>query len=145
MPIVGGRDLQPLPTAKEFGMHSIPPSLRDVCLLSCPSRNIDTLIVDVYPVLDTPSKQVIWQFIYQLLTYEEQEHCQQKIARFLGYKSLAGERPEGSWACMSWLALFLRKEKPSRLFTCVEIHGLLGVFGPFRGGGFVSERDRVGH
>ncbi|NXP54505.1 GRD2I protein, partial [Heliornis fulica] len=53
-------------------------------------RNIDTLIVDVYPVLDTPAKQVIWQFIYQLLTYEEQEHCQQKIARFLGYKSLAG-------------------------------------------------------
>ncbi|NXA04017.1 GRD2I protein, partial [Sapayoa aenigma] len=53
-------------------------------------RNIDTLIVDVYPVLDTPAKQVIWQFIYQLLTYEEQEHCQQKIDRFLGYKSLAG-------------------------------------------------------
>ncbi|NWW87882.1 GRD2I protein, partial [Rhynochetos jubatus] len=52
-------------------------------------RNIDTLIVDVYPVLDTPAKQVIWQFVYQLLTYEEQEHCQQKIARFLGYKSLA--------------------------------------------------------
>ncbi|XP_074867348.1 delphilin isoform X2 [Carettochelys insculpta] len=55
-------------------------------------RNIDTLIVDVYPVLDTPAKQVIWQFIYQLLTYEEQEHCQQKISRFLGYKSVAGER-----------------------------------------------------
>ncbi|XP_062999489.1 delphilin [Elgaria multicarinata webbii] len=54
-------------------------------------RNIDTLIVDVYPVLDTPSKQVIWQFIYQLLTYEEQEHCRQKIARFLGYKSAAAE------------------------------------------------------
>ncbi|XP_062444139.1 delphilin isoform X1 [Rhea pennata] len=50
-------------------------------------RNIDTLIVDVYPVLDTPAKQVIWQFIYQLLTYEEQEHCQQKIARFLGYNA----------------------------------------------------------
>ncbi|XP_061849370.1 delphilin isoform X1 [Colius striatus] len=57
-------------------------------------RNIDTLIVDVYPVLDTPAKQVIWQFIYQLLTYEEQEHCQQKIARFLGYKALrAGPTP----------------------------------------------------
>lgn len=55
-------------------------------------RTIDTLIVDVFPVLDTPAKQVLWQFIYQLLTYEEQEHCQQKIARFLGYKSLAGER-----------------------------------------------------
>lgn len=59
-------------------------------LLFC--RNIDTLIVDVYPVLDTPAKQVLWQFIYQLLTYEEQEHCQQKIDRFLGYKALAGER-----------------------------------------------------
>ncbi|KAL8174912.1 UNVERIFIED_CONTAM: hypothetical protein K2H54_005557 [Gekko kuhli] len=61
-------------------------------------RNIDTLIVDIYPVLDTPSKQVIWQFIYQLLTYEEQEHCQQKIARFLGYKSVAGELPASAAA-----------------------------------------------
>uniref|UniRef100_A0A3Q3J9W5 PDZ domain-containing protein n=1 Tax=Monopterus albus TaxID=43700 RepID=A0A3Q3J9W5_MONAL len=49
-------------------------------------RNVDTLIVDVFPVLDTPAKQVIWQFVYQLLTYEEQEHCQSKISRFLGYK-----------------------------------------------------------
>uniref|UniRef100_A0A673MDP4 Glutamate receptor, ionotropic, delta 2 (Grid2) interacting protein, a n=1 Tax=Sinocyclocheilus rhinocerous TaxID=307959 RepID=A0A673MDP4_9TELE len=49
-------------------------------------RNVDTLIVDIFPVLDTPAKQVIWQFIYQLLTYEEQEHCQNKISRFLGYK-----------------------------------------------------------
>ncbi|GCB76766.1 hypothetical protein scyTo_0015547, partial [Scyliorhinus torazame] len=56
--------------------------------------NIDTLIVDIYPVLDTPAKQVIWQFIYQLLTYEEQEHCHQKIARFLGYKA-AAESGEG--------------------------------------------------
>ncbi|NXO20130.1 GRD2I protein, partial [Cisticola juncidis] len=54
-------------------------------------RNIDTLIVDVYPVLDTPAKQVLWQFIFQLLSYEEQEHCQQKIDRFLGYKASAGE------------------------------------------------------
>uniref|UniRef100_A0A672YGY2 Glutamate receptor, ionotropic, delta 2 (Grid2) interacting protein, a n=1 Tax=Sphaeramia orbicularis TaxID=375764 RepID=A0A672YGY2_9TELE len=50
-------------------------------------RNVDTLIVDVFPVLDTPAKQVIWQFVYQLLTYEEQEHCQSKISRFLGYKA----------------------------------------------------------
>ncbi|XP_061605353.1 delphilin isoform X3 [Phyllopteryx taeniolatus] len=49
-------------------------------------RNVDTLIVDVFPVLDTPAKQVIWQFVYQLLTYEEQEHCQNKISRFLGFK-----------------------------------------------------------
>ncbi|XP_033999091.1 delphilin [Trematomus bernacchii] len=50
-------------------------------------RNVDTLIVDVFPVLDTPAKQVIWQFVYQLMTYEEQEHCQSKISRFLGYKA----------------------------------------------------------
>ncbi|XP_068605917.1 delphilin [Brachionichthys hirsutus] len=50
-------------------------------------RTVDTLIVDVFPVLDTPAKQVIWQFVYQLLTYEEQEHCQSKISRFLGYKA----------------------------------------------------------
>ncbi|CAM2099927.1 unnamed protein product [Caretta caretta] len=59
-------------------------------------RNIDTLIVDVYPVLDTPVKQIIWQFIYQLLTYEEQEHCQQKIARFLGYKLVAAAAEPGA-------------------------------------------------
>ncbi|XP_026861897.2 delphilin isoform X3 [Electrophorus electricus] len=50
-------------------------------------RNVDTLIVDVFPVLDTPAKQLIWQFIYQLLTYEEQERCKSKISRFLGFKS----------------------------------------------------------
>ncbi|XP_049644148.1 delphilin [Suncus etruscus] len=54
-------------------------------------RNIDTLIVDVYPVLDTPSKQVLWQFIYQLLTYEEQELCQEKIACFLGYTAMTAD------------------------------------------------------
>ncbi|KPP68245.1 delphilin-like, partial [Scleropages formosus] len=57
-------------------------------------RNVDTLIVDVFPVLDTPAKQVIWKFIFQLLTYEEQEHCQQKISRFLGYKMAAAEEAE---------------------------------------------------
>uniref|UniRef100_A0A3Q3K055 Glutamate receptor, ionotropic, delta 2 (Grid2) interacting protein, a n=1 Tax=Monopterus albus TaxID=43700 RepID=A0A3Q3K055_MONAL len=50
-------------------------------------RNVDTLIVDVFPVLDTPAKQLIWQFIYQLLTYDEQERCQCKLSRFLGFKS----------------------------------------------------------
>ncbi|XP_060795687.1 delphilin [Neoarius graeffei] len=54
-------------------------------------RNVDTLIVDVYPVLDTPAKQLIWQFIYQLLTCEEQERCKSKISRFLGFK---GAEPE---------------------------------------------------
>ncbi|XP_062331430.1 delphilin isoform X2 [Osmerus eperlanus] len=58
-------------------------------------RNVDTLIVDVFPVLDTPAKQLIWQFIYQLLTYEEQEHCQGKISRFLGFKTAAEPESEG--------------------------------------------------
>uniref|UniRef100_A0A667WHL2 Glutamate receptor, ionotropic, delta 2 (Grid2) interacting protein, b n=1 Tax=Myripristis murdjan TaxID=586833 RepID=A0A667WHL2_9TELE len=62
-------------------------------------RNVDTLIVDVYPVLDTPAKQLIWQFIYQLLTYDEQEHCQSKISRFLGFKG-AGE-PEDAYVHLS--------------------------------------------
>uniref|UniRef100_A0A8C5LJM7 Delphilin n=1 Tax=Jaculus jaculus TaxID=51337 RepID=A0A8C5LJM7_JACJA len=57
-------------------------------------RSIDTLIVDVYPVLDTPARQVLWQFIYQLLTYEEQELCQEKIACFLGYTAMT--EPESS-------------------------------------------------
>ncbi|MBN3280026.1 GRD2I protein, partial [Polyodon spathula] len=61
-------------------------------------RNVDTLIVDVFPVLDTPAKQVIWQFIYQLLTYEEQAHCQQKIVRFLGYKSAIATGETGEQA-----------------------------------------------
>nr|XP_057904973.1 delphilin isoform X4 [Doryrhamphus excisus] len=56
-------------------------------------RNVDTLIVDVFPVLDTPAKQVIWQFVYQLLTYEEQEHCQSKISRFLGFKTTVPPPP----------------------------------------------------
>ncbi|XP_042623409.1 delphilin-like isoform X5 [Cyprinus carpio] len=54
-------------------------------------RNVDTLIVDVFPVLDTPAKQAFGSFIYQLLTYEEQEHCKSKIARFLGFKSAEPE------------------------------------------------------
>nr|XP_061823412.1 delphilin-like isoform X2 [Nerophis lumbriciformis] len=58
-------------------------------------RNLDTLIVDAFPVLDTPAKQLIWQFIYQLLTYDEQERCQNKLSRFLGFKSSAVLEPEG--------------------------------------------------
>ncbi|KAM7371065.1 hypothetical protein PAMP_010562 [Pampus punctatissimus] len=57
-------------------------------------RNVDTLIVDVFPVLDTPAKQLIWQFIYQLLTYDEQERCQSKLSRFLGIKSNAVLEPD---------------------------------------------------
>ncbi|KAA8581811.1 hypothetical protein FQN60_003392 [Etheostoma spectabile] len=57
-------------------------------------RNVDTLIVDVFPVLDTPAKQLIWQFISQLLTYDEQERCQGKLSRFLGFKSTVALEPD---------------------------------------------------
>uniref|UniRef100_A0A3Q2EIT5 Glutamate receptor, ionotropic, delta 2 (Grid2) interacting protein, b n=1 Tax=Cyprinodon variegatus TaxID=28743 RepID=A0A3Q2EIT5_CYPVA len=59
-------------------------------------RNVDTLIVDIFPVLDTPAKQLIWQFIYQLLTYDEQERCQSKLSRFLGFKSSGEPEPTRS-------------------------------------------------
>lgn len=62
----------------------------------CVCRNVDTLIVDVFPVLDTPAKQLIWQFIYQLLTYDEQERCQHKLSRFLGFKS-SSESEQNVW------------------------------------------------
>uniref|UniRef100_A0A3P9H8Y4 Glutamate receptor, ionotropic, delta 2 (Grid2) interacting protein, b n=1 Tax=Oryzias latipes TaxID=8090 RepID=A0A3P9H8Y4_ORYLA len=73
-------------------------------------RNVDTLIVDVFPVLDTPAKQLIWQFIYQLLTYDEQERCQSKLSRFLGFKS-SGERRRlqteaGLWRSSCLLVLY---------------------------------------
>lgn len=57
---------------------------------------MDTLIVDVFPVLDTPAKQLIWQFVYQLLTYEEQERCRGKLSRFLGFKS-SGEPKKNTY------------------------------------------------
>lgn len=88
--------------ADSYGLEAPPwpprPPVLDPWVLSPPApapapRTIDTLIVDVYPVLDTPAKQVLWQFIYQLLTYEEQELCQEKIACFLGYTAMTGERP----------------------------------------------------
>ncbi|KAM4525939.1 delphilin isoform 1-T1 [Fundulus diaphanus] len=59
-------------------------------------RNVDTLIVDIFPVLDTPAKQLIWQFIYQLLTYDEQERCQSKLSRFLGFQSSVLLDPDGA-------------------------------------------------
>uniref|UniRef100_A0A3Q3RSJ8 Glutamate receptor, ionotropic, delta 2 (Grid2) interacting protein, b n=1 Tax=Mastacembelus armatus TaxID=205130 RepID=A0A3Q3RSJ8_9TELE len=68
-------------------------------------RNVDTLIVDVFPVLDTPAKQLIWQFIYQLLTYDEQERCQGKLSRFLGFKSSGEPETHFCLAPPRWPAL----------------------------------------
>lgn len=65
---------------------------------------MDTLIVDVFPVLDTPAKQLIWQFIYQLLTYDEQERCKNKLSRFLGFKS-SGE-PNNQQLFLSFFCCF---------------------------------------
>lgn len=69
---------------------------RRICNECAVCRNVDTLIVDVFPVLDTPAKQLIWQFIYQLLTYDEQERCKNKLSRFLGFKSSGEPRISSS-------------------------------------------------
>lgn len=88
-------------------------------------RNIDTLIVDVYPVLDTPAKQVLWQFLYQLLTYEEQELCQEKIACFLGYTAMTGEQALGVAVCQvacqpgNTQAPVLASQKPGGHFSLI--------------------------
>lgn len=68
-------------------------------------RNVDTLIVDVFPVLDTPAKQLIWEFIYQLLTYEEQERCKSKISRFLGFKGAGVKISVLQGVCVGLIAL----------------------------------------
>lgn len=70
----------------------------DLALCFFFNRIVDTLIVDMFPVLDTPAKQVIWQFVYQLLTYEEQEQCRSKISRFLGLKAPG----VFVWVCLWW-------------------------------------------
>uniref|UniRef100_A0A3Q3QDQ3 Glutamate receptor, ionotropic, delta 2 (Grid2) interacting protein, a n=1 Tax=Monopterus albus TaxID=43700 RepID=A0A3Q3QDQ3_MONAL len=85
-------------------------------------RNVDTLIVDVFPVLDTPAKQVIWQFVYQLLTYEEQEHCQSKISRFLGYKVPEPEvAPEPHRRSSSMRSSGVRKKSAERSNTRLQL------------------------
>lgn len=82
-------------------------------------RNVDTLIVDVFPVLDTPAKQLIWQFIYQLLTYDEQERCKNKLSRFLGFKSSGEPRISSS---ASKVSVHLGLEHCCLLFClCVRV------------------------
>lgn len=88
----------------EVTCHNSPMTF-DLALCFSFNRIVDTLIVDVFPVLDTPAKQVIWQFVYQLLTYEEQEQCQSKISRFLGLKAPG----VFVWVCLWWaLCLWLQ-------------------------------------
>uniref|UniRef100_A0A8C7SY60 Glutamate receptor, ionotropic, delta 2 (Grid2) interacting protein, b n=1 Tax=Oncorhynchus mykiss TaxID=8022 RepID=A0A8C7SY60_ONCMY len=96
-------------------------------------RNVDTLIVDVFPVLDTPAKQVIWQFIYQLLTYEEQEHCQSKISRFLGFKT-AGGLAISNISLPAWL----EEVDPH---DCLSLHVDAGIHVDAPGSGTPGERQ----
>lgn len=69
-------------------------------------------------MLDTPAKQVIWQFVYQLLTYEEQEDCQGKISRFLGFKSPGVCRRTDVF-------LLCLVDKPVEVNVCMNQNGLL--------------------
>lgn len=72
-------------------------------------------------MLDTPAKQVIWQFVYQLLTYEEQEDCQGKISRFLGFKSPG--------VCMTCIIFFLVDQPCMPIYCMIKI-GLVRNIGP---------------
>ena len=75
-------------------------------------------------MLDTPAKQVLWQFIYQLLTYEEQELCQEKIACFLGYTAMTGEQPRP-----------LARPPGEEPYACSHLGGFTaGLAPPTRGG-----------
>ena len=42
-------------------------------------RNIDGLIVELFPVLDTNAKRTLWPYIIQILPEEEQEVCKRKV------------------------------------------------------------------
>lgn len=89
------------------------------------SRNVDTLIVDIFPVLDTPAKQLIWQFVHQLLTYEEQERCQSKLSRFLGYKSGGESVPEPAESEHTLLNV-LNTLDPINIYWCKQVVLLRG-------------------
>ncbi|XP_006817000.1 delphilin-like [Saccoglossus kowalevskii] len=45
----------------------------------CDTRNLDALIIDIFPILDTPAKKGIWHYIIQLLPKEQQVHCWRKL------------------------------------------------------------------
>uniref|UniRef100_A0A3B3U5J6 Glutamate receptor, ionotropic, delta 2 (Grid2) interacting protein, b n=1 Tax=Poecilia latipinna TaxID=48699 RepID=A0A3B3U5J6_9TELE len=92
-------------------------------------RNLDSLIVDVFPVLDTPAKQLIWQFIHQLLTYDEQERCQSKLSRFLGFKTHVHRVASISCssACFSVLPALLRASRASRAHGRVSPRSASGI------------------
>ncbi|XP_038064634.1 delphilin-like isoform X2 [Patiria miniata] len=42
-------------------------------------RNLDGLIVELFPVLDTNAKRTLWPYIIQILPEEEQEVCKRKV------------------------------------------------------------------
>ncbi|XP_022095367.1 delphilin-like isoform X2 [Acanthaster planci] len=42
-------------------------------------RNLDGLIVELFPVLDTNAKRTLWPYIIQILPEEEQQICKRKV------------------------------------------------------------------
>ncbi|XP_033122088.1 uncharacterized protein LOC117121094 isoform X2 [Anneissia japonica] len=43
------------------------------------SRNLDGMIISIFPVLDTHAKKTIWPYIIQILPDEQQEVCKKKV------------------------------------------------------------------
>ncbi len=54
-------------------------------------RNLDALIVEIYPILDTNAKRTLWPYIIQILPEEEQEVCKRKVI-YLIDRHAAGEK-----------------------------------------------------
>ncbi|XP_070579787.1 delphilin-like isoform X2 [Ptychodera flava] len=63
------------------------------------TRNLDGLIIDIFPVLDTPAKKGVWYYIIQLLPSDQQVACWRKVLhlmdRHFSDKSYGGTRRKG--------------------------------------------------
>ncbi|XP_063961799.1 delphilin-like isoform X2 [Lytechinus pictus] len=70
-------------TFKEMMEHHLTPDERKVikkCLRDYHhTRNIDGLIVEVFPILDTNAKRTIWPYIIHILPDDVQEKCKKKV------------------------------------------------------------------
>ncbi|XP_022095373.1 delphilin-like isoform X7 [Acanthaster planci] len=56
-------------------------------------RNLDGLIVELFPVLDTNAKRTLWPYIIQILPEEEQQICKRKVIYLIDRHAAA--TPEG--------------------------------------------------
>ncbi|XP_030840675.1 delphilin isoform X2 [Strongylocentrotus purpuratus] len=88
-------------TFKEMMEHHLTPDERKVikkCLRDYHhTRNIDGLIVEIFPILDTNAKRTIWPYIIHILPDEVQEKCKKKVIYLIDrHAADAVYKPKGS-------------------------------------------------